>query len=97
MGGFRFRSSLKKCRSPVDETKLPDAREKNLWYTQGRVYFTRRQKQENHGEPMVTVNGDLIPNSKEKIYRPKIDRKLKQQYKKISINLVACVAGGIVY
>ena len=28
MGGFRFRSSLKKCRSPVDETKLPDAREK---------------------------------------------------------------------
>ena len=46
---------------------------------------------------MVTVNGDLIPNSKGKIYRPKIDRKLKQQYKKISINLVACVAGGIVY
>ena len=28
MGGFRFRSSLKKCWSPVDETKLPDAREK---------------------------------------------------------------------
>ena len=50
---------------------------------------------------MVTVNDDLIPNSKEKIYRPKIDRRLTVNWnnnaKKISINLVACVAGGIVY
>ena len=76
MGCFRFRSSLKKCRSPVDKRSSPMHARQNLWYTQGRVYFTRRQKQENHGEPMVTVNGDLIPNSKEKIYRPKIDRRL---------------------
>ena len=32
---------------------------------QVRDYFTGRQKQENHGKPKVTVNGDLIPNSKD--------------------------------
>ena len=32
---------------------------------QVRDYFTGRQnKTENHGKPKVTVNGDLIPNSK---------------------------------
>ena len=30
-----------------------------------RDYFTRRQKQENHGKPMVMINGDLIQDSKE--------------------------------
>ena len=35
----------------------------------------RVAKQENHGKPKVTANGELIP--KTKIYRPKIDRELK--------------------
>ena len=59
-------------------TKKQATRNETSWGVSQQVKLgtiLRVAKQQNHGKPKVRVNGDLI--LKTKIYRPKIDRKLK--------------------